>query len=285
MTLYLNFRSQAVGGSVIDPYLLQGTGTTTPPSLSAVAPQSIGAVLGGRNVLFATHGFNVSYQAGACALGNLEAQLVSDGYISPSDCFVGVLWPGDFWIPVINYPFSGGAAIDSGKRLAAFCNRWQSSIQSASFVSHSLGARVVLQAVSRLQRKARSVCLTAAAINRDCLQSEYESAAKNSNSISILSSHNDLVLKLAFPVGDPIADLLDPDHTPFEPALGLNGPPVPAEQPILSPWQTPDSPPYDHGDYLPPSNAPLPDPNPRPLWPKAVEFMGRAYRGNPQNWP
>jgi hypothetical protein len=285
VTLYLSFRSQAVGGAVAGPILLQGNGTATPPALSVVPPQSIAGVFRGRSVLFATHGFNVSYQAGACALGNLETQLTADGFLRASDCFVGVLWPGDFWIPVINYPFSGGDAIESGKRLAAFCNDWQSAMQSVSFVSHSLGARLVLQAVSLMQRRARSVCLTAAAINRDCLLSEYERAAGNSDSISILSSDNDLVLKLAFAVGDPISDLLDPDHTPFEAALGFKGPPVPAALPIQAPWQTPQTPPYDHGNYLPPSDAPLPDPTPDPLWPKAVDFMGRAYRGDPQPWP
>jgi hypothetical protein len=285
VTLFLNCRSQPVGGSVAGPFLMEGSGTTTPPSLSIVAPERIGAVLARRSVLFATHGFNVSYQAGACALGNLEAQLIADGFLGGSDCFVGVLWPGDFWIPVINYPFAGGPAMDSGNRLATFCNRWQSAMQSVSFISHSLGARLVLQCVAKLQRKARTVCLTAAAIDRDCLLSEYQSAAKNSESISILSSANDLVLKLAFPLGDPIADLLELDHTPFQPALGFKGPPVPADPPILAPWQTPDTPPYNHGDYLPPSGAPLPDPNPHPLWPAAARFMGHAYRGKPQDWP
>ncbi|WP_407193244.1 hypothetical protein [Bradyrhizobium sp. STM 3566] len=39
--------------------------------------------------------------------------------------------------------------------------------------------------------------------------------AKNSEHISLLASHKDLVLKLAFPIGDPLSNLLHDDHMPF----------------------------------------------------------------------
>jgi hypothetical protein len=285
MTYFLNFRSQAVGGAVVDPYLIEGDGAAANLALATVPLWKVPAVLNGKSLLFAAHGFNVSYQGGACALGNLETYLLSTDALTVQDLFIGVLWPGDFWIPVVNYPFEGDVAIDCGKRLAVFCNQSASNAASLSFVSHSLGARVVLQAVSCLQRTARSVCLTAAAINQDCLETEYSAAADRAQSISILASRNDHVLRLAYPIGDVIADLLHDDHTPFEPALGYDGPPGPVEQPIVPPWQTPDAPPYDHGDYLPPGNAPLPDTNPHPLWPNAADFMGRAFRRAPQTWP
>jgi esterase/lipase superfamily enzyme len=273
-----------VGGAVVDPYLLQGNGTAQPPSVVAVT-QSPASIVRGKNILFATHGFNVNYQAGACALANLEAQLMANGMLRSSDLFIGVLWPGDFWIPAINYPFEGDTAIDCGNRLAKFCNQLAAPAASFSFASHSLGARLMLQAVSALGRKARSVCLTAAAINQDCLQAEYRSAAANISAIYVLSSHEDLVLKLAFPVGDVIGDILDDDHTFFESALGRDGPSPTDVAGIVPPWQIPDDDGYDHGDYLPPGTGPLPDPNPKPLWPAVAKFIGQAFQGIPQSWP
>jgi hypothetical protein len=285
VTYYINCRSQAVAGSVVDPYLLQGDGTAPPPALKIIGRSEIPWLVSGRNLLIAVHGFNVSYQNGACSLGNLESWLRSIGGLTAADIYFGVLWPGDYWLPVVNYPFEGNVAADCGNRLAAFCNDQLASAQSISFVSHSLGVRVVLQAVAGLFRRARSVCLTAAAINRDCLVTEYAAAARNADAISILSSHNDMVLKLAFSVGDPIADLLHADHALFETALGYNGPPAPAGPPIQSPWQIPDGDGYGHGDYLPPSSGPLPDLSPDPKWPMSANFMARAYRAQPQSWP
>jgi len=177
MTYFVNCRSQAVGGSVVDPYVLEGDGTADPPMLRAVGWSELQTLVAGRNILIATHGFNVSYQGGACSLGNLDAYLNSLGGLTATDLYLGLLWPGDFWIPVINYPFEGNHAIDSGKRVAAFCNNQLAPAQSISFASHSLGARVVLQAVMGMSRRARSVCLMAAAINRDCLVGEYADAA------------------------------------------------------------------------------------------------------------
>jgi hypothetical protein len=285
MTYFINCRSQAVGGSVVDPYILEGDGTASPPALRAIGSIELQNLVAGRNVLIATHGFNVSYQHGACSLGNLDAYLASLGGLTASDLYLGLLWPGDFWIPVINYPFEGGHAMDCGRRVAAFCNNQLAAAQSISFVSHSLGARVVLQAVAGMSRRASSVCLLAAAINRDCLATEYNAAAANCDAITLRASHADLVLKLAFPAGDPVADLLHADHQLFETALGYAGPPAPVASPVLSPWQIPDSCGYDHGDYLPPSSGPLPDPRPAPKWPRAANFILRTWLGQRPSWP
>jgi hypothetical protein len=280
VTYFLNFRTQSVGGAVVDPYLLEGNGAAAPPALSVVPWARVPAIVGGRNLLFATHGFNVSYPDGAFALGLLDQYL---GLTGP-DLFIGMLWPGDAWLPVVDYPFEGGVALDCGRRLAEFCNAWCAGAQSLSFLSHSLGARLVLEAVLHLQCKARSVCLTAAAINRDCLTAEYQAAAANCEQISVLASHEDDVLKIAFAIGDPFADLLHDDHTPFQPALGSDGPPVPAPPPVHYPWQIPDACDYGHHDYLPPTGGTVPPP-PGTKWPKAADFMRRAYFGQPQTWP
>jgi hypothetical protein len=279
MTYYLNFREAAVGGAVISPYVLAGDGLVQPLTLRTVRFEEISGLVDGKNVLFATHGFNVSYSRGAAQLGQLEANLKLTG----SELFFGVLWPGDFFIPAINYPFEGDVSIHCGKLLADFCQRWMKRAQSLSFASHSLGARLVLEAVKGLRGfgRARSVCLTAGAINRDCLSTEYAASTATSDAISVLASHKDLVLKVAFALGDPIADLLHDDHTPFQPALGYNGPPRPAPPPVF-PWQILDRDNYDHSDYLPPGDGKQ---DPGAKWLRVAQFIANAYRGRPQTWP
>jgi Alpha/beta hydrolase of unknown function (DUF900) len=282
VTVYLSFRSCPVGGAVADPHGLEGDGTADPPALASLPAVALAARAAGKNVLFAVHGFNVSYDHGARSLGQLEPQLG----LGASDLFVALLWPGDFWLPAVNYPFEGGTAMDCGRRLAAFCKRWLGQAQSLSFISHSLGARLVLEAVRRLDRRAQSVCLTAAAINRDCLSAEYAAAAANASAIAILASRRDLVLRLAYPIGDPIADLFNEDHTFFEPALGYKGPPTPAPPPIAPPWQIPNEEDYGHHDYLPPGDAVAAPPDiPAARWVKVAGFAERAFRGMPQTWP
>jgi hypothetical protein len=270
MTYFLNFRSQAVGGSVVDPYLLSGDGAAL--ALSAVPSFQAGALFAGKHVLFVTHGFNVPYQGGANSLELLGRYLKLAGpYL-----YVGMLWPGDAWIPVVDYPFEGNVAIDCGKRLADFCNTVCVGAQSLSFASHSLGARFLLQAIAGLRRRAKLLCLMAGAVNRDCLVGEYAAAAANCDRIAALASHKDDVLKLAFTIGDPFADLLHDDHTPFQPALGYNGPSVPTT--VRAPWQIPDASDYGHGSYMPPG----PGDN---RWEYAANFLLANFYDSPVTWP
>jgi hypothetical protein len=281
MTYYLNLRASNVGGAVIDPQLLEGDGTASPLRWSPIPAEQIPARVDGRNILFATHGFNVSQQQGACALGLLDEYL----QLAAPNIFVGVLWPGDSVVPIVDYPTEGGVAQDCGRRLAEFCNHACAQAQTLSFVSHSLGARLVLEAVAGLARKARSVCLTAGAINQDCLVSEYSDATSNAQHFSVLASRKDWVLEVAFSIGDPLSDLLHPDHTPFEVALGRAGPSLPAPAVVIPPWQIADRENYGHSSYLPPSQpVPLPPP-PGTQWVRAADFMLRAFAGQPQTWP
>jgi len=282
LSYFLNFRAQSIGGGIIDPYILEGDSAADPLALRAVDWSMLAPIVNGKNVLFAIHGFNVSYEHGARSLGQLEAQID----LTASDVFFAVLWPGDYWIPVINYPFEGEVAIDCGRRLAAFCRRWLTKALSISFISHSLGARVVLEAVENLDGPARVVCLTAAAVEKDCLLTEYAGATAKSSEVSILASRQDLVLKIAFRIADPISELFEGNYSPFQEALGYSGPPTPTHPPIVPPWQIPDGEEYGHGDYLPPGDAIEADLDPaRAKWLLAARFMARAYHGRSQSWP
>ncbi len=284
MTFYLSLRAQSVGGGVIDPRPLQGlvdADQATPIQLGLLELGAIPGLVQGRDVLFAVHGFNVDMDCGARIMARLEPRL----NLRPSDVFFGLLWPGDSWLPGVDYPFEGDFAMDSGNRIAAFCNTWLGGARSISFVSHSLGARVVLQTLLGLSGKARSVCLTAAAINRGALAEEYAAAAANAAAISLLASHEDKVLSFAYPPGDAISNALHYDHPYFEPALGYDGPSTSLPQ-IVPGWQIPDGYDYDHGDYHPPCNAgpPTADTDP-PRWLAVADYIARAYRGLGQNWP
>ncbi|MBX4967827.1 alpha/beta hydrolase [Rhizobium binae] len=280
MTLFMNFRERSVAGGVKDPTFVEGTAQTATTALKVISDGAVVQRTSRRDVLFATHGFNVSMAEGICSLARLEAALTL-----PESCqFIGVLWPGDFWIPAINYPFEGETATDCGRRLARYCDRKLRSASSISFVTHSLGARLALQAAQVLKTRVRTICLTAAAINSDCLTAQYAGAFANSAIVSVLASHKDLVLKLAFPIGDPIADLLHSDHAPFRPALGYGGPPS-AVGATVPPWQIPDTAGYNHGDYLPPSNRAATFPDAGAKWNAAVGFMRRTFLGQHQSWP
>lgn len=278
MTYYLNFRSSGIDGAVVEPYLLAGDGTTASPALRVVQWAELPRLFDGRNVLFCTHGFNVNYAEGARSLGRLEAEL----HLVESDLFVGILWPGDAWAPVVNYPFEGGDANRCGQLLADFCDKWLANAQSLSFASHSLGARIILKAVACMSRRAQALCLTAAAIDRDCLTKEFAAAGRNADRVSVLASRADWVLKIAFRVGDPISDLLRSESLTANEALGYSGPPAQPPPSVAPPWQIAKSADYGHGDYLPPSavNAAAAG-----KWNAVTAFIERAFRAQHQPWP
>jgi hypothetical protein len=282
VTLFLTFRERDVAGAIAGPQLLEGDGTAVPLALRPVSDAEIAQRVAGRNLLFAAHGFNVSGPRGARSLARLEPALG----LGPADLYIAVLWPGDWWIPVVNYPFEGATSIECGRRLALWCRQYVTGAASFSFVSHSLGARLVLEAAKQLDLNVRSICLTAGAINDDCLSTEYAAAAKSAAAVSVLASRRDNVLKIAFRIADPIADLLHDDHRSFEEALGSEGPAAPVPAAVVPPWQIADKDDYGHGDYLPPGDAVV-DATPQgaPKWPRPAGFMGRAFRGEAQSWP
>jgi len=283
MTLFVNFRSHPHGGSVRDAQVLEGDGTARSLALVELAPADIAARVAGRDLVFGIHGFNVNMEDGACSLGQFEAPLG----LGANDLFFGVLWPGDSWLPVVNYPFEGTVAMDCGGRLASLCGTTLAGSRSFSFITHSLGARVGLECVRQLDRPARLLCLTAAAINRDCLATEYQGATANATAIALLASHGDLVLKLAFAIGDPVSTALYDDHRAFERALGYDGPVTPAPATVRVPWQIPDSGAlggYGHHDYLPPGNR-VDDVSSGPRWTRVAAYAGAALRGGADAWP
>jgi hypothetical protein len=252
MSLYLNLRYGAVGGGLrTDPYLIEGDGRVQRPVITSLTHQEAARRVAGRTLVFTVHGFNVSYDGGLRALARLEDELTP--LLPPNFLCVGVLWPGDFVIPAINYPGEWRDAVNGGKALARYANTTLSGAADFCFLSHSLGGRLVLEAVAGLDRKAARVCLTAAATDDDCLEKPYDVTVANSGLLTYLGSKKDMVLKLAYPIGDFAGDaLFGDDDNAFRGALGRHGARWPrTHQPKAWGFIVPDSPKYDHGNYFP----------------------------------
>jgi hypothetical protein len=243
MTLFIDLRATPSGGITAEEATVWDDGARP------LSYNDFGASTRGRDIVLAAHGFNVGRASGVAALSRWSGLFQLPG----SSLFVGVLWPGDSrYLPILDYPVEGEEAIRSGRLLARFINQYAAEAASISFVSHSLGARMVLEALDKLERDARRLILMAGAIEDDCLVNEYGKAAGKAQEIYILSSKSDWVLEFAFPIGNPIGELIMHGHPYFKTALGRNGPaqPIPLEQ-RGGAWQIPDGWNYGHLDYLP----------------------------------
>jgi pimeloyl-ACP methyl ester carboxylesterase len=256
MASFLDLRAMPTGGFVADEVQVLDAGHRIVP------PEVFARDVQGHDLVLATHGFNVSGEHGMQALGGWEGLCGL-----PNPCtYVGVLWPGDSrFLPIIDYPLEGSVALDSGRLLARFLDRYATGAATLSFSSHSLGARVLLETVRHLGRNVRTAVLMAGAIEADCFTREYADAAAKIGRILVLASEADLVLQFAFPIGNLFGELVMQGHPYTSRALGRDGPEttigLAAE---CRSWQIPTGWKFGHGDYLPGSVLDLPFPFPPP---------------------
>jgi pimeloyl-ACP methyl ester carboxylesterase len=274
MTIILSMRSQAVGGATIDPLVYQDQGSPGQPAYKPISWKQFGDKAAGLDLVFVVHGFNVSAQQGTESFFLLADELD----LPATTVLIGVLWPGDYWLPFINYPFEGGTAKDCGRRIARLCDGFLSGAASISFVTHSLGARLALEATAQMTKRVRTLCLMAGAVTNDCLTNEYAPAKDNCDDIYVLASQKDWVLQKAFPIGDLFGAILEPDHAPLRAALGFDGP-NPAGI-VTAPWQIDGDDGYSHEHYLPPATD-----GKTGRWRKAAAFVRNALTGAPRPWP
>jgi hypothetical protein len=265
-----------VGGPVVDAACLESAGGPD-PKYQPIDAGTVARDTSGADVIVAIHGFNVSRPKAVRSYVTLEAEL----QLAASQQFFGVLWPGDFWLPVVNYPAEASDAVEAGRRLAAYLDAHMAQAASISFISHSLGGRVLLEAVQRLGRPVNQLCITAGALDNNCLSKQYLAAKRKAERVSVLSSRADTVLKLAYPLGDFGSDVLFGDRdSPWRGALGLKGPnpfePAPKvrHRPIDKGLD------YGHGDYFPPSDGGPGDGD----WRTSVAYMRRCVNGLPDSW-
>lgn len=244
MTTFIDLRATPSGGFVATTLaLLLQDGTT------ALTVGQFESQIAGKDLVLATHGFNVS---GPSGLKSLSAWDGLCGLPNPYE-YVGVLWPGDSSIlPVLDYPVEGSVALDSGRLLAQFLNDHATGAASISLVSHSLGARTMLETVNNMNRPVAALILMAGAIEDDCLTGEYADAIQKVGQVRVVASRKDWVLELAFPIGNPIGEVVMSGHPYFRRALGRQGPSsLVGLDSRCRTWQIPDGWGYVHSDYLP----------------------------------
>jgi hypothetical protein len=253
MTQFLDVRLSAVGGGLAASVAVNqgaGIGNYTGLRLSDLL-----ASIRGRNVLIATHGYNVDRADGIASLSNWESLL----QLPPSSVFVGLLWPGDsVWAHGLDYPDEPRVANDAGGLIARFLDANFAGAASLSFASHSLGARVVLETVSQMSLPVRRAMLMAGAIDDNCLNTEFKAAAAKVGMISLLASRKDEVLSVDFPLGNFVAGILAEGHPWWRAALGQGGPARPWPSNVQAPFEIPDNWNYQHGNYLQIDKPPVP---------------------------
>ena len=254
MTRFLDVRLSPVGGALAASVAMnQGTNADNYQSLDKT---QLLRDIQGRHVLVGTHGFNVDRARGIASLSNWEGLLQ---LASPS-VFVGLLWPGDsIWAHGLDYPEEPRIANEAGGLIAPFLDSTLGGAASISFASHSLGARVVLETVSRMNLPVRRATLMAGAIDDNCLNTEFKAAAAKIGELSVLASRKDPVLSAAFPLGNLFAGIIAAGHPWWRGALGRGGPSHPWPGNFHAPFEIPDNWNFSHGNYL------QIDPPPTPL--------------------
>jgi hypothetical protein len=138
---------------------------------------------------------------------------------------------------------------------------------------------VVLQAVATMNRRVRRLILMAGAVSDDCLTNEFASVPGKVDSITALTSMEDVILQWAFPLGDFVAEVVDKSHPWWESALGRFGPKT-APPNFQPPSQIPNGWNYGHLDYLrtdPPASSAIPTQQAAPLG-------GEVPRGGAAGW-
>lgn len=284
MSYFINLRARPGGGGVRDrPTVLRaafadGRAAIADPDVPAAG---FSADLRGRDVVFAVHGFNVDQGDGLNRLSNWETLL----QWGPQFFFVGVLWPGDSsLLGPLCYPGEGRTAMECGKLLAALiASAVADHASTISFVSHSLGARLVLETVRALECSipVANLALMAGAINDDCLVNEYAAAAQRAGKVSLLASLKDDVLARAFPVGNLFEGILDRGHPYWSTALGHRGPSRLVPNRPLGTYQIPRNWRFGHHSYLEMDPPLVPRLKPDPVVPPAgtpPPASGEAWR-------
>jgi Alpha/beta hydrolase of unknown function (DUF900) len=282
MTRFLDVRLDPVGGNLATSVAVnQGTSISNYQSLDI---NQLRSDIRGQHVLIGTHGFHVNRADGIAGLSNWEGLL----QLTPPSIFVGLLWPGDsIWAHGLDYPDEPRIANEAGDLIAPFLYTNFGDAASVSFASHSLGARVVLQTVSKMSLPVRKVTLMAGAIDDNCLDTEYESAAAGVGKISVLASKKDDVLSVLFPLGNLIGGIIAEGHPWWHAALGHCGPSNPRPSNFQGPFQMPSNWNYGHHNYLqidPPPPPPPAIPVPVDVPPDGSDVPVAGARGWQEAW-
>lgn len=228
-----------------------------------------------KHVCFLVHGFNVDRDGGYTGLGAMAQEMAGGGALAGAvppidlrttgvDVVVPVLWAGDWYLP-INYPFLLGDIRATARHFAEFIWSAASQMRRVSFVTHSMGARVVLETVLQTlsaQGGHRlpvfdTAIFTAAAVTDQALGLDwYAPAVAAFRRIAVVSSTADEVLGGAFPAGNAVEEALWWNDPGRDVALGLDGPQLAPAAPARAKTTWYPQSDHKHADYLPRPLAP-----------------------------
>jgi hypothetical protein len=209
----VDFRSERVGGDVVDPTIREA-GTVV----------GLEALVGQPRLVVLVHGFNVDREEAKASYDKLLARLAG-AVQSGQDWAFGapvlrVFWPGDAdwgWFSALVYPQAIGKASDCGRRLAVLLGALGQTVQpelAVDWLCHSMGNRVALQATAELAgnrrvRARRCLCL-AAAVSTWQLERKGQDmrdglfSALAGSGVTSVHSASDMVLAMAFPLGETL---------------------------------------------------------------------------------
>jgi esterase/lipase superfamily enzyme len=170
-----------------------------------------------RHVLVLVHGFRNPIKNVASAYGKLETELTRRGMIGPGkyDLALGFLWPG-FQTHVGFF-----AAVPWANRSASFFREFtkllNSNAHTVDVQTHSLGARVALQAmVFEHEVFVDNLMLTAPAVDNESLEptKEFSDSRASCRRCLVYHSSKDPVLKVGYRIGalDRALGFKGPEH-------------------------------------------------------------------------
>jgi esterase/lipase superfamily enzyme len=172
-----------------------------------------------RHVLVLVHGYRNPIDAVAGAYQYVEQELTTRGLVGPGnyDMTVGFLWPG--FETRVGFFLAVPSANRSASAFRTLLKLLNSSAHTVDVQTHSLGARVALQAMAfEHEVFVDNLMLTAPAVDNECLEpkKEFNNALASCRRCLVYHSSKDSVLKLGYRIGA------------LDRALGLNGPENPA---------------------------------------------------------
>jgi hypothetical protein len=196
-----------------------------------------------RHILLLVHGFNnTAAQANAAyaaMLANITPALLA--MHNGPDAVVCLQWPGDFAVvdavqaaDAVGYPVDITQARKSADKLQAFlhalCTGKGPNFR-ISFIAHSLGCRLMLEALRPASLPLEVAALMAAAVPVRLVDITAGAIATlsgtDAGARAMLKFHSwlDMVLAVAFPAGQSLAFAMGIEPAPFLEAVGFRGDP------------------------------------------------------------
>jgi esterase/lipase superfamily enzyme len=185
-----------------------------------ISDAELQAAVTGKRLHLLIHGYNNDEAAIRESYGVIETMMSTQGLVGPAapyDMVLGYVWPGGEL--GISYVFAKRRAEKVAPRVQTLLLSIASVAAALDINTHSLGARVALQALKGVPGKLiRNLFMLAASVDNESIEigEKFYSSTQACNGAYVFHSKYDEVLKIWFPLGD------------FDMALGLNGPEDPS---------------------------------------------------------